>query len=277
MGLIDFILNLAGLLLWLNWCSVPLDPLAQPSAKTLLGTLRRAGPGGWGRWKFMAALAALLLIRPLFYWQIGSALNWMPHLNLTAVGPPFQSEFLRRMFLFSLFSFGLTLAVFYSWLLFLALINRRIAAADPFQKLVHAHLGKVGRWPWPMQLPLPFVAAGMIWLALHPLLVHWEIVPATKSTVQLLKQALLMGIGAYLPLKYLIAGFLFAHLLASYVYLGNHPFWNFVNVTARHLLAPLRWAPLRLGKVDFTPLVGIVLVFLAAEFALYWLPKIYLP
>jgi len=275
MGLIDFILNLAGLLLWLNWCSVPLDPLAQPSAKTLLGTLRRAGPGGWGRWKFLVALAALLLIRPLFYWQIGSALNWTPNLSLAAIVLPFRSEFLGRMFLFSLFSFGLTLAVFYLWLLFLALINRRVADADPFQKLVHAHLGRVGRWPWPMQLPLPLVAAGVIWLALHPLLVHWEIAPATKSLVQLLEQALLMGIGAYLPLKYLIASFLFAHLLTSYVYLGNHPVWNFANVTAHHLLAPLRWAPLHLSKLDFTPLLGIVLVFLAAEFALHWLPRLY--
>jgi uncharacterized protein YggT (Ycf19 family) len=275
MGLIDFILNLAGLLLWLNWCSVRLDPLAQPSAKTLLGTLRRAGPGGWGRWKFLVSLTALLLIRALFYWQIGSALNWTPNLDLAAIVLPFRSEFQGRMFLFSLFSFGLTLAVFYVWLLFLATVNRRIANADPFQKLVQAHLGRAGHWPWPMQLSLPFVAAGMIWLALHPLLVHWQIDTAAHSTVQLLKQALLLGVSLYLSLRYLIAGFLFAHLLTSYVYLGSHPVWSFVNGTARHLLTPLRWAPLRLGKVDFTPLVGIVLVFLAAEFALHWLPRLY--
>jgi len=275
MGLINLILNLAGLLLWLNWCSVPFDPLAQPSAKTLLGTLRRAGPRGWGRWRFLAALAALLLIRPLFYWQIGSALNWTPDLNLAAIVLPFRSELPGRMFLFSLFSFAVTLAIFYLWLLFLALINRRVADGDPFQKLVQAHLGRAGRWPRAVLWPLPLVAAGAIWLVLHPLLAHWDIAPATRSWPQLLVQALLMGTGAYLPLKYLIAGFLFAHLLTSYVYLGNHPVWNYVNVTARHLLAPLRWMPLRLGKLDFTPLAGIVLVFLAAEFVLHWLPKLY--
>jgi uncharacterized protein YggT (Ycf19 family) len=275
MGLINLILNLAGLLLWLNWRSLPLDPLAQPQAKTLLGTLRRAEPGRRSRWKFLAALAALLAVRPLVYWQLGSALNWTPTLNLAAIVLPFRSEFLDRMLLFSLFNFGLTLAVFYLWLLFLAMINRHVTDTDPFQKLVQAYLGRAGRWPWPVQLALPLAAAGVLWVALHPLLVHWEIAPATKSFGQLLVQALLMGIGAYLPLKHLIAGFLLAHLLTSYVYLGKHPVWNFANVTARHLLAPLRWMPLRLGKLDFTPLAGIILIFLAAEFALHWLPRLY--
>jgi uncharacterized protein YggT (Ycf19 family) len=275
MGLIDFILNLASLLLWLNWCSVRFDPLAQPAAKTLLGTLRRAGPSGLGRWKFLTALAALLIIRPVFYWQIGSALNWTPTLNLAAIVLPFRSEFPGRMFLFSFFSFGIVLAVFYLWLLFLTLVNRRVADADPFQKLVRAHLGRVGRWHWLAQLLLPLAMAGAVWLASHPLLVRWGIIPASHSTTQLIKQATLIGLGAYLPLKYLVAVFLFARLLTSYVYLGNHPVWNFVNVTARNLLAPLRWAPLRLGKVDFAALAGIALVFLAAEFALHWLPKLY--
>ena len=275
MGIIDFILNLAGLLLWLNWCSVPFDPLAQPSAKTLLGTLRRAGPGGWGRWRFLAALAALLLIRALFYWQVGSALDWTPDLNLAAIVLPFRSEFLGRMFLFSLCSFGLTLAIFYLWLLFLALINRRVSDTDPFQKLVRAHVGRVERWHWLAQSLLPLVMAGAVWLAAHPLLVRLGIIPAGHSTPQLIRQAALIGMAAYLPLKYLVAAFLFTHLLTSYVYLGNHPVWNFVNVTARNLLAPLRWAPLRLGKVDFAALAGIALVFLAAEFALHWLPKLY--
>ena len=51
--------------------------------------------------------------------------------------------------------------------------------------------------------------------------------------------------------KYFIVGILLLHLLNSYVYFGNHPFWNFVNATARNLLYPLRWLPLRVGKVDF--------------------------
>jgi uncharacterized protein YggT (Ycf19 family) len=40
-----------------------------------------------------------------------------------------------------------------------------------------------------------------------------------------------------------------------------------VNAEAQTLLSPLRAVPLRAGKVDFAPVVGIVLVFLAAELA----------
>ena len=44
MGTVDFILNLAGLLLWLNWRSNRFDPLVRRSPATLMGTLRPAAP-----------------------------------------------------------------------------------------------------------------------------------------------------------------------------------------------------------------------------------------
>jgi hypothetical protein len=73
MGLIDFILNLAGLLLWLNWRSIRFDPLGKRTPATLVGTLRRAEPSRLRRWHLLAVLGGLLLLRALFYWQIGSA------------------------------------------------------------------------------------------------------------------------------------------------------------------------------------------------------------
>ncbi len=57
------------------------------------------------------------------------------------------------------------------------------------------------------------------------------------------------------------------HLLNSYIYFGKHPLWPYVNAEAQTLLSPLRAMPLRVGKVDFAPVVGIVLVFLLAELA----------
>ena len=44
MGIVDFILNLAGLLLWLNWRSNRFDPLVKRLPATLMGTLRPAAP-----------------------------------------------------------------------------------------------------------------------------------------------------------------------------------------------------------------------------------------
>jgi uncharacterized protein YggT (Ycf19 family) len=54
-------------------------------------------------------------------------------------------------------------------------------------------------------------------------------------------------------------------VLHSYVYLGHSPFLEFVNLTAKSVLRPLGFLPLRLGMVDFAPAVGIVLVWFAAE------------
>ena len=73
MSLIDFILNLAALLLWFNWWAARVDPLAAATPSTLAGTLRRAGKSSGSRWHWPAGIAGLLLTRALFYWLIGGA------------------------------------------------------------------------------------------------------------------------------------------------------------------------------------------------------------
>jgi len=65
------------------------------------------------------------------------------------------------------------------------------------------------------------------------------------------------------------------HLLISYVYLGNSKVWTFIEGTARNLLKPLRWLPLRAGKADFAPILGIALVLTAAELGSRLLTSIY--
>ncbi|HEY4984077.1 MAG TPA: hypothetical protein VIJ24_03365 [Verrucomicrobiae bacterium] len=264
MSLIDFILNLAGLLLWLNWRSVRLDPLARATPATLTGTLRRAVPNRLQRWHFLAALAALLLVRALFYWKIGGAVNWTARLNLGATSIPFQSDFFRRMLLFSVLSFALTLAIFYLWLLFFAVVNRNIN--DPLQKLVRLMLGRASRWPNWILLSLPVAGAVLVWLLISPLLARMSLVPAA-SFLHRIEQAVLLGLTAFLTWKYLIGAVLALYLVNSYIYLGKHQFWNFINLTSRQMLRPLRRLPLEIGKADFTPVVGITLVFLLAHFA----------
>jgi uncharacterized protein YggT (Ycf19 family) len=274
MGLIDFILNLAGLLLWLNWRSIRFDPLNQATARTLIGTLRKAERHGAPRWQVPALLAGLMLFRALLYWQIGPALDWTAKLDLAARTLYFRSDFFGRIFLYSIVSFAGTLGVFYLWLLFVAIVNRRVSDDEPFLKLARLHLGRVARWPLGLQCFLPLAIMAALWLALHPLLVRWEILTPSRSPAQLLTQALIMGVGSYLPLRFCAAFFLLLHLLNSYIYLGKHPLWGLVNTTARNLLAPLRRLPLRVGKVDFSPVLAIALVFALAEIVRYWLPRI---
>jgi uncharacterized protein YggT (Ycf19 family) len=277
MGLIDLILNLAGVLLWLNWRSVRFDPLARTTPATLAGTLRRAEPRRLKRWHLLTALGALLLVRALLYWQIGSAVDWTPSLHLGGIdiAIPFRSDSWWRMLLFSGLSFALTLAVCYLWLLLLSLVNGRAAETDPLQRLVRLHLGRVDRWPWPVKTLLPLLVSLLLWYVLSLFLSRLGVIPPASSRTHRLEQALVIGLGWYLSWKYVIGGLLALHLVSSYVYLGNQPVWSFIALTGRNLLTPLRWAPLQLGKVDFAPLVGIALVFLVAELAVRGLTALY--
>jgi uncharacterized protein YggT (Ycf19 family) len=84
----------------------------------------------------------------------------------------------------------------------------------------------------------------------------------------LLEQSLLLTLTLVFSLKYLLPPLLLIHLLASYVYLGTNPIWDFVGTTCRNILAPIRRLRLRIGKVDFTPIAGAILLI----GLLHWLP-----
>ena len=266
MALIDFILDIAALLLWLNWRSAGFDPLIKSTPTTLIGTLRRAEPPKTRGWYFLVAVLGLLFLRALLYWQVGSAMDWMPALKLGVISISFRSDFFSRAMLFSVLSFGVTLIIFYLWLLFFSIVNGRSEEADPLQKLVRLHLGWIERWPWLFKLLLPLVSVTVIWYGVNPLLAQWEVIPAVKPALHRLEQAGTIGLGVYLAWKYLITGLLILYLLSSYVYLGHHLFWNFLAVTGRNMLAPFRFLPLRIGKIDFAPLFAIAAVLLAARF-----------
>ena len=272
MGLIDFILNLAGVLLWLSWRSIGMDPLTRTTPATLVGTLRRAEPRRMRGWQLLVGLAALLLLRAVLYRQIGPEADWTSKLNLFFVVLAFRSDQYLLTMLFSLLSFARMLIICYFWLLALVVINRRNAELDPLHKMLRLHLGPVARWPWLLQVLLPLVVITGLWMALHPLLTHFGIISPVRSPAHLAEQGLLIGTALYFTLQYLLPVFLLLHLVTSYVYLGSNPVWDFVGVTARNLAAPLRWLPLRLARFDFAPLAGVILILLL----LHWLPNLVL-
>jgi uncharacterized protein YggT (Ycf19 family) len=263
MSLLDFILNVAALLLWLNWRAIP-PVVTRPAEAPAPAPLRRTAPPR-ARWSYLLGLLALLLARAVFYWQAGPRLDWIPGIPLGPVNLWFRSDFLGIMLLFSLFSFGATLGVFYLCLLALSCLNSAVSDADPAQRLVRRHLGALERWPTAAKLLLPMLATILLWFLLNPLLLRANLLPKSGPW-PLLAQGALIGLAAYLLLKFLVVGFLLLHVLNSYIYLGDFPFWNFVNTTARGLLRPLRWLPLRIGRLDLAPVVAAALVLLAAEF-----------
>ena len=277
MGLINLILNLAGVLLWLNWRSVRFDPLVKSTPATLAGTLRRAEPRRLKSWHLLAGLGGLLLVRAVLYWYLGSAVDWTPRFHLGGVDIviPFRSDSWWRMSLFSCLSFAATLGTCYLWLLLLSIVNGRRTESAPLQKLARMHLGRIDRWPWPVKVLLPLVVSLACWYLLSLLLARLGNIPLAASRTHRLEQAVVVGLGSYLSWRYLIGGLLALHLVGSYVYLGDQPFWSFIALTGRNLLTPLGWIPLRLGKVDFTPLVGIAVVFFTAELAERGLTALY--
>jgi uncharacterized protein YggT (Ycf19 family) len=95
------------------------------------------------------------------------------------------------------------------------------------------------------------------------------------SLKQTLQQAPIFGLAGFLVWKYLITGLFVLHLVSSYVFLGNAPFWSFVNLTSRNLLRPIGWIPLRLGRIDLAPLVGAALVLFLGELTTRNLPWLY--
>ncbi len=128
---------------------------------------------------------------------------------------------------------------------------------EPVHGLVKIPLGRVDGWPRWAKILLPFVVTAVVlagWRA-----GCWSGCKFCRRRFDgaRLEQSLVIGLGSYLIWKFPIGAILVLYLLNSYIYFGKHPFWKYVNVTAQKLLRPLRRIPLRLGRVDFAPVVGI--------------------
>lgn len=262
MDLIDWILNVAGVFLWIDWRSAQ---AARPrSALSIASTVRPASAGspakGLGS---LASLAVILLVRPLFYYSIGSAVNWIPTLNFLAIAIPWRSDMLGRMFLFSFISFGKALGFYYAWLLLLSATNRNISDEDGMQRFVRAQLGWLEKISWWFKLLLPSVVAGLVWVGLSSLFMALGLMPTRPFEARWV-QAGAFALAALLAWKWLLVTLFLVHMLNIYVYLGTHPAWAYASATARRLLAPFRF--LQIGKLDLSPLIGAGIVLALA----YW-------
>ncbi len=272
MSFIDAILNFAGLLLWLKWR----DQGQELSARgiSLITTLKKAGPR-YPRIYFLLALLALLLVRPVLYWQLGSALNWTPKIWFGLIPLSFRSDIFGRMFLFSFVSFLTALVVFYLCLLLISILSSKRADGDPVQSLVRTQLGRLDSLPTIIKLLLPWFAMILLWCIFNMPLVALGFLSAPKSFLHIFEQGAVSGFAIYFVWKYLVGGILLLYLVNSYIYFGAWPFWTFIDQTAAQILKLFSWIPLRLRKIDFAPVVAIAVVVLATEFGARGLIWIY--
>lgn len=263
MNLVDWILNIAAIFLWMEWRSTR---SAKPqSILSIAGTIRQAGrsPGhGIGA---LAGLILVLVVRPAFYYTVGSAANWIPTLNFLAISIPWRSDLLGRMYIFSTLSFLKVFGYYYAWLLLLGAVNRRLTDEDRIQRFIRGQLGWLEKIPWWIKLILPSLVAALAWVALLQLFVALELIPdAAQNGVW--GQATAFALAAPLVWKWLLVGFFLMHLVSIYLYLGTHPVWVYVGLTSQKLLAPFFF--LRSGKLDLSPIAGFAAVFVLTKWML---------
>ncbi|HEV8543962.1 MAG TPA: hypothetical protein VGR78_16345 [Verrucomicrobiae bacterium] len=262
MNLLDWILNLAGLVLWIEWRSG--RPLRRnPSVLSLASAIRPAEARRGGGFAALGALLVLLFLRPFFYWSIGAKLQWTAQTDLLAISLPWRSDLLDRMFLYSTISFGIAFGLYYSCLLLLSAINRAMPDDNPVQRFIRVQLGWLEKIPWWLKVALPMLVTGFAWIALVPLVVHLELLPPLQNYDYSWGQAAALSLTILLVWKWLLLALFLFHLLNLYVYLGKYPLWDYISITARKLLWPVSF--FAVGRIDLSPVIGIGLVFFVAE------------
>ena len=264
MNFIDWLLNIAGIFLWIDWRS---GRTGRPqSALSITSALRPTGSRSSRGLGSLAALAAILLVRPFFYYSIGPAMNWTASLNFLAISIPWRSDLLGRMFLFSTISFALALGFYYSWLFLLAAVHhpsKTAADEEVMHRFVRGQLGWFDKIPWWLKFFVPSIAAAIGWMVLALIFVEIGVIPETQNQSALRGQAGAFALAAILAWRWLLVVIFLLHMLNIYVFLGTHPIWAYVSATARKLLAPLSF--LRIGKVDFSPVIAAAAVLAIAE------------
>lgn len=265
MWLIDVILDLLCLLLWMSWRMASASPKDVPWHRTLLRTLRRAAPKTRLHWAYPAMLGAVLLLRGFFYAQLGPALHWVPQLDFDFVTIPFRSDRIGRMMIFSFLGFAQWLGGFYLWLLLLSALARRVPEGNSFRHFVQVNLGWPDRLPPVVKLLLPVPVMTLLWAGAAWWFGRLGLMPLPLSAWSAGAQGLVLALGSLLLWQYLLAASIILFLIHSYVFIGNSPFWEFVEGVGQALLAPMRRLPLRWGKIDGTPVVALALVFVTAH------------
>lgn len=254
MAFFNLLLDLVALVLGLSVLGVGSGGPVH-KAGTLLGNLKPAESRRQRSWKPLMALAALLLLRPLLYAPLAEVLGTVPEWSPTPASVPFRPDFFVRLLAFSCLSFLWTLILFLAWMLALSALSRACREPATWGRFFHETLGPLARLPVVVALLIPTIAAGLVWFVGRWPLSGLGVLPPVQNLDQLAQQSLLVAAGIWLSVRWLLTSLLVLRMVNTYVYLGAHPFWDFIHQVGGVLLVPLRWLPLQIGKLDFSPLL----------------------
>lgn len=269
MVFVILLLDLTAIFLWLSFRRVGADP-TRP-AGTLLGNLRPAAPVARRSWLSLVLLIALVVLRPLLIAPLAAALDATPTWSPGPIVIAFRADDWLRLYLFSTTSFLWTALAAYSGLLGFCWLCRGAPELRSFEEFGVHLAGRLGRLPGALLIVLPIVIAALVWLPLSHLLEREHLLPISKGGGPWYLQSFILGSAVWLPVRWPVLAVLFLRMLHNHVYLGEHPFWTFVQAGGRRLQFPMAWLPLQIGRMDFAPLISGLLYWGVGEMALFGL------
>jgi len=243
MDVLNAILNTVALLLWSLWL------------------LRRGGEGKSANasgWLWLGAVAVLLILRAVFYWEIGSPLGWVFHWSLGVVSIPFTSDSCGRMMLYSALSFLKALVMFHTLLAAVSSFGRPLPAGNNVGDAFRRVAGRAASWPGWLLWLLSSLVAALAWPPIAKLLQHEGLTPSVPFRDLLLQAALIGGAMTHLWL-WTLAVMAGLALLHRHFYLGGHPLWVWLAAASTNSLRWVNWIPARVGNLDLRPLVGLIM------------------
>lgn len=272
---LDWMVDLAGLFLWLGWRGFGAVPVSARPALTLASNLRPAGRrDSHSRWA-LPGLLLLLFCRAWIHHEFPSrfaeAAVWSPG----AVAVTFRSDLFGRMLVFSVLSWLLlTLQVYLAMAVFAGL-RRKAAEADPITRSLRAELGWLARWPGFLGALPVLSVIGILWAAGAGSLAELGLIPPLRSEGHRYQQALVVALGLLPSLKWSLTAACLMRFLLDHVYLGSSAFWDFAQVVGGRLCSWLSWMPLRIGAIDFRPLFAAGAFWAAAYFLEGAVPRLF--
>jgi len=269
MGLLHLILNLAALLLWVHWRIGP--PMQQTTRRRTTG----AGLTQLLLRKARSSISLLLLLgllagRGWFYYAVAPDLDWQPRMslvifslgNLQDMSLPFDHNVFEKQLAFSFISFLPWLVVFNFCILVLSVLRPDIKEAEGWNRFLRAQLGWLDWLPAILKIPIGLIAATGLFYGAALWLQRIIILPGELDTPFELAHFAADTTAIHLwHVSWFVMGLITLYYLNSYIYFGGHNFWKTLEATGKSLLWPLNLLPLRWGKLDLAPVIGIALTY----------------
>lgn len=258
MSVIDFILNLAAWILLVNSSMQFGDRGDLHRPLTLLGTLKVPKPTIREAWVLFSAAVLIVFFKSLLLHYLGAPLDTTMHLNFLLLNVFFKTGSLVSMGWMGLASFLKFTLMAYIWVWVLWRISRKDCAEQLVGSL-KSGLGFIGRVHVVLQ-PILLIFLGMVgWVVLGLCFGTFGVLPTSIPLPLLIWQSLWISISAWMGVYWLLLLLMIFYLIHSYVYLGSWEGWDWIEGMGDRLLLPLKKLPLQWARIDFAPLVFLLL------------------